>query len=317
MKSENSDLDQKLCDFASKAARRDCQKESKVTSIQDLDPNLPSNRDCKRTTAVKDTTREFCLADPELWNGKNSSHATNIQSLSLVNAKNSALSSLLEIQTKSALFTGSQLTDEGLCLQYETTSNLSKSVLSKPVEPKNQGKRKAEPDSFFAREPGDGSMEVISNSSLKVTTKRQRKTRTSIDGANSTESLNRKVAERTVQPDQHETEEYAIVPYDSKFSEFQKKRNVSKLPVTVGIQKLIVNSEGVAMNNGNHEDLQISRMCSSVDSHNETSALLPISLENLPLRNLRAIAKQHNVKKYYRLAKGPLVEQLTQLLSSC
>lgn len=316
VKSENSN-------FAPKTARRDCEKASNVAPTQDLDPtNLPLNRDCGRINPLQvDSDKEFCLAASESWNRKSSLHVMYFQSASLVNAGSSGSSSMSEMQTKKPRFTGSQLTDRGksqvLCPKPEPTVYLGKSVMSEPGKLKNQRKRKQKSDSFSARDPSENPMEIDSSSSREVTCKRQRKSRTSIDG-NLVESLGSKDAKRTVQLEQHETA-YAIVPYDSKFFGLQKKRNVCKLPVTAGIQNSLVNidltsSNVVETDNGQNEDLQNCWSGSSVDSHNKTSVLMPVSLRNLTLSNLRAIAKQHNVKKYYRMTKGPLVEQLTQIL---
>ncbi|KAK4281909.1 hypothetical protein QN277_013353 [Acacia crassicarpa] len=194
-------------------------------------------------------------------------------------------------------------------LNSEPTVNLWPSIVSEPSKLTNQRKRKLGSDAFSTGGPGEDPVELISNTSSKVTHKRPRKSRTSNDGANLVYSLSGEVYERTtIRPEQHEFE-YAIVPYDSKFSELQKKRNACKLPVTAGIQNSLVAVDlsklnPVAMDNGNHE----------VESQNKTSALVPVNLKNLTLINLRAIAKQYNVKKYYRMAKAPLLEQLTQII---
>lgn len=274
--SESSDLDQKLCDFAPKTARRDCKKDFRFAPIQTLDPmNLPSYNECQRETHLQlVTTQASCLADPVLCSSKgrsreNSLAVMNTQSPTLIHAKNSVLNSVLEMQT----FTGSQLTDEGksasLCLQ--------------PVRLKNQRKRKLDSDSFVAGEAGNSLMDVTSNSSLKTTSKRRRK-----------------VTKQPVQDGQQDTEQYAIVPFDSNFSELQKRRNVSKFPVTPGILSSFVKTE-VAMEIGNHE----------------TSALLPVSLQSLNMHKLRAIAKQYKMKQYHKLKKAPLVRQLEEHLAHC
>ncbi|TKY62646.1 DNA-dependent transcription, termination [Spatholobus suberectus] len=125
--------------------------------------------------------------------------------------------------------------------------------------------------------------------------------------------MNRKIiTRRAVQLDKHETEGHAMVLYDSKFSELQKKRKLSKLPITVDTQNSTVNLE-----NRSQVDFHTSKPHSLVDSLNETSSSLPVSLSSLTLTNLRAMAKEHNVSKYYKLRKGALVEQLIQRLSSC
>ncbi|XP_028766666.1 uncharacterized protein LOC114724478 [Neltuma alba] len=292
VKSESSNFDKMQRGFAPKTAQRDSEKEMKDASTQDCEGINPLQ---------VDGAQKLCLAAPESWNRKSLPHVMKFQSASLVNAKSSGLSSMLELQTKSALFTGPQLTDkaksQALCLKPEPTVDPRKPIASKP---------------------GENHVELIPNSSLKVTCKRPRKSRAGNDGAKLIDSLSGKVAKRSMQLEQHITE-YAVVPYDSKFSELQKKRVVCKSTVTAGTQNSLVTidstkSNAVVMVNGNHEDPQNSLSCSSVDSHNRTSALRPAGLKNLTLNNLRVIAKQHNVKKYYRMAKGPLLEQLTRIL---
>ncbi|XP_027350816.1 uncharacterized protein LOC113861911 [Abrus precatorius] len=321
-KSGNSDLDKKLCDFAPKSARRASKKESKVALEEDLDPvNLPLQVVYPRKWCIADT--EFCSLKGS--NGNSSGQVINIENATLIHAENSALVSLLGMQTKSAVY-GLQLTDEekpqAQGLESEITANLSKSNMSFPTKLKAQGKQKPELNTLAAGEPRESCTEVLPSSSIVVSTKRQRKSKPSTDDAILNESMNRKITKRAVQPGQHETEGRSIVLYDSKFSELQKKRRVSKLPITVEIQNSTVNmdvpnSDRSSMDNASQVDLHISKSYSLVDSHNGTSSLLPITLKSLTLSDLRAMAKQHNVRKYYKLAKGALVEQLVERLSSC
>lgn len=322
-KGGNSDLDKRLCDFAPKNARRACRKESKLAPDENLEStNLPLQ-------VV--FPQNLCFADTELnsvkgTNGDNSLQVINIENATLFHAENSALVSLLGIQTKSALYTGLQPTDEEKLqeqdMKSEIAANLSKSNMSFPSKLKAQGKQKPELEACSAREPLDSPAEFISNASGIVSTKRVRKSKTCTAGAILNEPMKRKVTKRAVQqPSQHETEGRAIVLYDSKFSELQKRRRVSKLPITSEIQNSTVNldttdSDRVPVDHGGQIDIYNSKSYSLVDSHYESSDLLP-ALKNLKMTNLRAMAKQHNISKYYKLTKGALVEQLVERLSSC
>ena len=321
-KGRNSDLEKKLCDFAPKTARRACKKEAKVASAEDLD-----SLNCPLQVVYPE---DMCPADTELCsfkggNGKNSQQVMNIQNTSLIHAESSALISLFEMQAKSALYTGSQLTDEekplAQGLKSKTAANLIKSNLSFSSKLKTQEKRKSELETFSAGEPHDSPTEVITNTCLIVSSKRQRKSTSITDDASSNESMNSKMTKRAVQPGQHETEVRAIVPYDREFSELQKKRRVSKLPITMEINSNvnldIPNSDRVSTDDRSQVDLQISKLYSLAGSHTMTSDSLPITLKSFTLNNLRAIAKEHNVKKYYKLKKGALVEQLVERFSNC
>ncbi|RDX60823.1 hypothetical protein CR513_61003, partial [Mucuna pruriens] len=284
-KSGNFGVDRKLCDFAPKTARRACKKESKVAPDEDFNSvNLPLQVVYPQT---------LCIADTEFSSFKGSNG----------------------MQTKSALYTGLQLIDEekqeAQDLKSKIAANLSKSNMSFSSKLKAREKQKLELEALSSRVPHNNSCtEVIPSTSIIVSTKRQRRSKSCTDVAILNESTNRKkITRRAVQPDKHETEGRAIVLYDSNFSKLQKKRKVTKLPITVDLP----NSDMVSMDN----ESQVALHTSESHSHNETSSLLPISLSNLTLTNLRAMAKQHNVSKYYKLRKEALVEQLVQRLSSC
>ncbi|ESW34154.1 hypothetical protein PHAVU_001G129400 [Phaseolus vulgaris] len=287
-------LDKDLCDFAPTAAQRDDSKEPKVAPDEDLKPlNFPLQVVYPKT---------LCITDTELCSFKDSNG----------------------MHTKSALYAGLQLMDEGEGEEHEQdlksqlTTNLRKSNMLLPSKLKASEKQKLELGALSSREPFDSCTEVIPSTSIIVSTKRQRRSKSCTDVTILNEPMNRKITTRgTVQPDKHETEGRAIVLYDSKFSELQKKRRVTKLPITVDIQNSSVNldvpnSEGVSLDNKNQLAPHTNKSHSLVDSHDETS-----SLNSLTLTDLRAMAKEHNVRKYYKLRKVDLVEQLAQRLSSC
>ncbi|TKY62645.1 hypothetical protein E2542_SST12503 [Spatholobus suberectus] len=126
---ENCDVDKKPCDFAPKAARRACKKESKVAPDEDS-VNVPLQVVYPQTLCIADT--EFCSFKGS--NGNNSGQVINIENTTLIHAENSAL--MLGVQTKSALYTGLQLIDEEKQeeqdLKSKIAANLSKSNMSFP-----------------------------------------------------------------------------------------------------------------------------------------------------------------------------------------
>lgn len=266
-KSGNSDLDQKPSDFASESERRACKKEINV-----LDEDL----DCMKPLQVVYPQESF-LPDNELSsskgdNDRNPPQAMNTKNASLVPEK---------LQTKIIPYSRSRLTDEERSQargrKSETYANLTKSSMSLPSNQKHQWKRK--PDFAFSdREQSDSPIKLRPKSSTILISGGQQKSSTSIisiDEVRSNKPLVRKIAQREVQPSQHETGENAIVPYDSEFSELQKKREVDA----------------------------------------QTSVLQLDKLKDLKMNDLRAIAKQHNVKRYYKLTKAALVELLRERLS--
>ncbi|KAH1069817.1 hypothetical protein AAZX31_03G117400 [Glycine max] len=290
-KSRNSNLDKKVCDFAPETAQRAYKKQSKVAPDEDLNSvDLPLQVVYPQT---------FCSADTEFCSFKGSNG----------------------IQTKSTLNTDLQMIDEdeeeqeAQDLKSQITSEFRKLNMSFPSKLKAREKQKLELEAFSSREPYDSCTEVIPSTPIIVSTKRQRRSKPCTDVAILNEPMNRKIiTRRAVQPDKHETEGRALVPYDSNFSELQKRRKALKLPITVDME---TNSDRVSMDSRSQLVLHSSNLHSLVDSHDGASSLLPGDLNSLSLIDLRAMAKDHKVKQYYKLRKGALVEQLAKQLSSC
>ncbi|CAJ1912977.1 unnamed protein product [Sphenostylis stenocarpa] len=232
------------------------------------------------------------------------------------------------MHTKSALYAGLQLMDEdegeehALDLKSQLKANLRKSNMNFPSKLEVPEKQKLELAAFSSREPFvDSCPEVIpsTSTSIIVSTKRQRRSKSSTDSTILNEPMNLKIITRgELQPDKLETEGRAIVLYDSKFSELQKKRRVTKFSMNGDIQNSTVNldvanSDGVSMDKESQLATHTNKSHSLVDSHDDETE----SLRKLTLTDLRVMAKEHNVRKYYKLRKGDLVEQLAQRLSSC
>ncbi|XP_057718164.1 uncharacterized protein LOC130932767 isoform X1 [Arachis stenosperma] len=309
-KDRNSDLEKKLCDFAPKT-RKVVKKEPEVATAEDLDPiNHPLQIVFPRDLFPVDTE----LSPFKGGNGK-ISQVINIEKSNLTHAQSSALIALLESQTRNAPYTGLQLTDKEkpLAEGLKTTKifeNLAQSDMSFPSKLKTEGKRRFESETTSAGEPDAIPAEVSTSTSLIVSTKRQRKsTRISItDDTSSNVSLNSKMTRSAVLAEQYETEVGAIVPYDSEFSESQKKKKGSNVKMDKP------NPDGVTTDNRGEVDLQI--LYSMVGSTHETPDSLLETLKKFTMDKLRAMAKDKNVKKYYKLNKGELVAQLVERLSS-
>ncbi|MED6182173.1 hypothetical protein PIB30_026164 [Stylosanthes scabra] len=305
----NSDLEKKLCDFAPKT-RKAIKKEPEVAKAEDLGSiNHPLQIVLPRDLFPADTE----LSPLNGGNVKNSQQVMNIEKSGLTHAQSSALIALFESQTRSAFYTGLQLTDEEKPLADDVTSkiyaNFAQSNMNFPAKLKTQGKRKFESETS-AGEPDDISAEVSTDTSLIVSTKKQRKsTRLSItDDTSSNGSGNSRMTRSAVSPDQHENEVRAIVPYDSDFSESQKKRRGSNAKTAKP------NPASVTTNNKGEVNLQ--SLYSMIGSTSETSDSLCDTLKKLTMDKLRAMAKDKKVKQFYKLKKGDLVAQLFEKLSS-
>ncbi|XP_019444069.1 PREDICTED: uncharacterized protein LOC109348223 isoform X2 [Lupinus angustifolius] len=161
---------------------------------------------------------------------------------------------------------------------------------------------------------------VDPSTSIVASSKRQCKSKTSTGTANLNEPMNRKTTKRA-ELGLDGTESHSVVPYNSEFSELQKRR-LSKWPITAEIENSTVNLDSpnpdrVSMDNGSQVDLHIVESYSLEDSHNETTASQLITLEKLNLPALRAMAKQYDLKKYYKLRKAQLLQQLVERMSNC
>ncbi|XP_050911237.1 uncharacterized protein LOC127126361 isoform X4 [Lathyrus oleraceus] len=151
-----------------------------------------------------------------------------------------------------------------------------------------------------------------------ASSKRQRKPETHTAGMIFKEPMNSKIINWTVQPGQHETVGNAVVLYDNEFSELQEKGQDSELSITSEVQNSIVNY----FDTTNMDRVPLDVMPHAlVDSHNDSSAMLPVytteTLMEKALPELKSMAREHKILKYYKLKKADLIEQLVERLSSC
>jgi len=279
---------------------------------------------CTRSSALKEK------------NANNALQVAKIDKATLT-AENTSLISLTGLQTKNTLCTRLQLTDEeepqAQDLKSKLSVNFSMSRKRIPLKLKAQGNKKPEFEACSAR--GPLSLEVIPSTSNivstkrqrkpkscaagtilnvqpgqhevegssivpfdndNVLTKRQRKSKTCPAGMILNEPINSKSKKRALQPGQHGTDGKAVVLYDSKFSELQKKRQVPE------------NSNRVPLDNGSQ--------------YNGSLALVPItamktteSLMKERMPDLRAMAKNLEMKGFYKDPKAVLVAKLLKQLS--
>ncbi|KAI9120453.1 hypothetical protein K1719_007486 [Acacia pycnantha] len=267
----NSDLDQKPCDFASESEGRLCSKELIVLD-EDTDIFKPLQMVYPQQLCLLDKELSFLKGD----NDENPPKAMSMKNESLIPSKQ---------QTKVIPYSRSRLKGEekspACGRKSETYANPSKSNMSPPSKQQNQWKRKPALDSLSDRKQSDSPIKLRPKASTISTSRGRQKPSTSVICVNqgrSNKSLVGKITETEVQPSQDETGEYALVPFDSKFSELQKKRKVEA----------------------------------------QTSVLQPDKdkLKDLKLADLRTIAKQNSVRGYYKLNKAALVERLKERLSS-
>jgi hypothetical protein len=324
-----------MCNFVPKTARRAYKKESKVALDEDLE-----SMDVPLEIVYP---KKLCFADTESSAFKENTSNNALQAVKIekatLSAENSVSISLPGMQMKNVLCTRLQLTDEekpqAQDLKSKVAVNFNKSQGKKkpefgacsakellPLEvfrsaSKNVStKRKRKPKNEFMNSKITEKAIVLSDSDDDVSTKRQQKPNSCTAATTLNEPTNTKVTKRSVQLGQHETAGNAIVPYDSEFSELQKKRRVSELSITSEVQNSIVNYLDTT-NSDNGKSLAL------VDDHNEISALLHITsietvetLKKKKLPELRLMAKTLKMTGCAKFRKEVLIEELLKQLSS-
>ncbi|TYI97527.1 hypothetical protein E1A91_D01G149700v1 [Gossypium mustelinum] len=299
------DMDQKLCDFAVKSARKQRIKESKVAS---MDKNQHSNSLLKGEEKRNDTLQDVMP--------KEASPSDN---------EHSALTSLVELQDENGEDKTIQLMEE--VPMSEVVSSDGKLVTNLYMR-LQRGKVKTvkpnmESTAADAEESGLNSMENLSNSSPFPKGKRTWK---NANNCSLNYSLTGKIIKKTVQHSQCEAEETSLM-LDASQNTMplpQKKcKKLSSVPIVVEFR-----ASSVQMNISKlHGDLNKSNIVKTEFA--ESGALVddlgakgvvprPLdanSLMKMKLRDLRAIAKSQKLKKYSTMKKEDLVKRLENGLS--
>ncbi|KAH1121883.1 hypothetical protein J1N35_005043 [Gossypium stocksii] len=305
------DMDQKLCDFAVKSARKQRIKESKVAS---MDKNQHSNSLLKGEEKRNDTLQDVTP--------KEASPSDN---------EHSALTSLVEPQDENGEDKTSQLMEEKSQMEEVPISEVVSSdgkLVTNLYMRLQRGKVKTvksnmESTAADAEESGLNSMENLSNSSPFPKGKRTWK---NANNCSLNCSLTGKIIKKTVQHSQCEAEETSLM-LDASQNTMplpQKKcKKLSSVPIVVEFR-----ASSVQMNISKlHRDLNKSNIVKTEFA--ESRALVddlgakgvvprPLdanSLMKMKLRDLRAIAKSQKLKKYSTMKKEDLVKRLENGLS--
>ncbi|MBA0734143.1 hypothetical protein Gogos_018086 [Gossypium gossypioides] len=305
------DMDQKLCDFAVKSARKQRIKESKVAS---MDKNQHSNSLLKGEEKRNDTLQDVTP--------KEASPSDN---------EHSALTSLVEPQDENGEDKTIQLMEEKSQMEEVPMSEVVSSdgkLVTNLYMRLQRGKVKTvkpnmESTAADAEESGLNSMENLSNSSPFPKGKRTWK---NANNCSLNYSLTGKIIKKTVQHSQCEAEETSLM-LDASQNTMplpQKKcKKLSSVPIVVEFR-----ASSVQMNISKlHGDLNKSNIVKTEFA--ESGALVddlgakgvvprPLdanSLMKMKLRDLRAIAKSQKLKKYSTMKKEDLVKRLENGLS--
>ncbi|TYJ49487.1 hypothetical protein E1A91_A01G137100v1 [Gossypium mustelinum] len=305
------DMDQKLCDFAVKSARKQRTKESKVAS---MDKNQHSNSLLKGEEKRNDTLQDVTP--------KEASPSDN---------EHSALTSLVEPQDENGEDKTIQLMEEKSQMEEvpmsEVVSSDGKLVTNLYMRLQRGRVKTVKPNmestAADAEESGLNSMENLSNSSPFPKGKRTWK---NTNNCSLNYSLTGKIIKKTVQHSQCEAEGTSLM-LDASQNTMplpQKKcKKLSSVPIVVEFR-----ASSVQMNISKlHGDLNKSNIVKTEFA--ESGALVddlgakgvvpwPLdasSLMKMKLRDLRAIAKSQKLKKYSTMKKEDLVKRLENGLS--
>ncbi|KAK5845319.1 uncharacterized protein LOC108483741 [Gossypium arboreum] len=305
------DMDQKLCDFAVKSARKQRTKESKVAS---MDKNQHSNSLLKGEEKRNDTLQDVTP--------KEASPSDN---------EHSALTSLVEPQDENGEDKTIQLMEEKSQMEEVPLSEVVSSdgkLVTNLYMRLQRGKVKTvkpnmESTAADAEESGLNSMENLSNSSPFPKGKRTWK---NTNNCSLNYSLTGKIIKKTVQHSQCEAEgtSFMLDASQNTMPLPQKKcKKLSSVPIVVEFR-----ASSVQMNISKlHGDLNKSNIVKTEFA--ESGALVddlgakgvvpwPLdasSLMKMKLRDLRAIAKSQKLKKYSTMKKEDLVKRLENGLS--
>ncbi|KAJ0042120.1 hypothetical protein Pint_17833 [Pistacia integerrima] len=312
-KGRNCEFDQKLCDFAQKAARKRGIKES--------------------NSILADRFKSSYLSSEAKGKGKPSLPIVKVEKSCLTDTEQSALTSLLNLQDDKGKKTANAQAVEGKkqgkdVQMAETIANNVKFNTDLSVKPqKHYVKRKFKSNSPSGKESGLQSVEMIPQSSFAAKAKRQLKSEPGSDSSSSNHSLNTKIMKKAVQHGQCEAEEQSIALDDSRnsISQPQKKRKKNlSIPVLVEIKGSTLQIDfSKSHRDLNHatgkDDISITESY-SIDSCTEVVTSSPFAtseLMKLKIGELRAIAKEQKLTKYYKLRKTDLVELIANKLGSC
>ncbi|TXG70292.1 hypothetical protein EZV62_005227 [Acer yangbiense] len=277
----NCDMNQKLCDFTLKVARKRNIKESNSTRADETDSSYSSSE--------------------AEGNKKHSQIIVKVEKVDLTDTRHSNLTPILELQDGKGMESTKTLPEEGT-IQLEpqlaeTAANNEKFNLDLSVKPQNQtAKRKTESSSLNVQEPVFLSAKmVVSNSPSVSKAERQQKAGLGCDSSGSNQSWDRKI--------------------------MKKGKMNSSLPIAVEIkgstlQMDVSKSQSDPNDSTGKDDVLITESYSkpyTIDSCTEAVPSSPSAtskLNHLKVNQLRAIAKEKKLTNYYKLRRSDLIERI-------
>eukprot|EP00258_Populus_trichocarpa_P043947 XP_024459966.1 uncharacterized protein LOC7473596 isoform X3 [Populus trichocarpa] len=305
----NSDIEQKFCEFAPKAAQKRSVKESKIAAALDIvSLKSPQKTDGKKKTALIVKLRETDLTDTE----------------------NCALTSLLEMQDHEGKNAAKLQPDEEKPMlvevqMTETSADEERSSMNLLSNPqKEKGKRNIKSNPPILHETGFSKLILNSSSSSISESNKKRKSRV---GPQKNKSLSGKITKKAVRADKGETKEHGAATDNTpkSLSEPQNKKRVCvNFPHLLGtedssVQMDLSSSLGDTINGARNDDLSVEKSCSICDSSYEVvaSGIADISnLRDLRLPKLRTIAGRLKLTKYSKLRKELLLELISERLAN-
>ncbi|XP_011048112.1 PREDICTED: uncharacterized protein LOC105142262 isoform X2 [Populus euphratica] len=312
----NSDIEQKFCELAPKAAQKRSVKESKIAAAHDI----------------------VSLKSPRKTNGKKKTPLiVKLRETDLTDTENCALTSLLEMQDHEGKNAARLQPDEEkpMLVEVQMTEisageeRSSMNLLSNPQ--KEKGKRNIKSNPPILQETGFSKLILNSSSSSMSESNKKRKSRDGPQNSSLNNSLSGKITKKAVRPDKVEAKEHGAATDNTpnSLSEPQNKKKVCvNFPHLLGtegssVQMDLSSSLGDtidgAIDGARNDDLSVEKPCSICESSYDivASGIADISnLRDLRLPKLRTIAGRLKLTKYSKLRKELLVELISERLAN-
>ncbi|KAL9398323.1 hypothetical protein Peur_007284 [Populus x canadensis] len=308
----DSDIEQKFCEFAPKAAQKRSVKELKIAAAHDI----------------------VSLKSPQKTNGKKKTPLiVKLRETDLTDTENCALTSLLEMQDHEGKNAAKLQPDEEKPMlvevqMTETSADEERSSMNLLSNPqKEKGKRNIKSNPPIVHETGFSKLILNSSSSSISESNKKRKSRVGPQNSSLNKSLSGKITKKAVRADKGETKEHGAATDNTPNSLLEpqnKKRVCVNFPHLLGtedssVQMDLSSSLGDTIDGARNDDLSVEKSCSICDSSYEVvaSGIADISnLRDLRLPKLRTIAGRLKLTKYSKLRKELLVELISERLAN-
>ncbi|XP_021677506.2 uncharacterized protein LOC110662729 isoform X4 [Hevea brasiliensis] len=304
----NPDIEQKLSDLSLKAACKQTMKELKVAGAEIVDSPL------------KTQGKE-----------KNPPQIVKVVEAALTETENCALTSLLELQDKKGTNAIKLLPkEEGEDMLEFKMSEIGADEkkfnldLSHDFQEK-RAKKIIKQDAPIIQEIGFTTMAVDSSSSFVSEGKKQQKS--GLGPLNASLNEHQKTTKIVLQLGECESKENSAYPVDSPNSVSQpqnKRKRNTNFPIIAEAKDFTVqmdfsDSQRDTTDGLNKDDQSVAESCLIHDSSSVTVASMPSAsiLEKMKLPELRDIAKRYKLRKYYKLPKKELLQQLASKIDNC